>query len=150
MALLVHGYPESSYMWRHLLPALAGAGWRAVAPDLPGFGDSPADPPRTWERHVQALERFRRSAGIGRAALVVHDWAGLIGLRCAVVHPEAVSALVISDTGFFPDGSWHGMAKALRTPGHGEELLENLDGDAFAGLLRQLGYGFHDAAVDEY
>ena len=150
MALLVHGYPESSYMWRHLLPALAGAGWRAVAPDLPGFGDSPADPPGTWERHVQALERFRRSLGIGRAALVVHDWGGLIGLRWACDHPEAVSALVISDTGFFPDGRWHGMAKALRTPGTGEELLENLDRDAFAGLLRQLGSGFDDAAVDEY
>jgi haloalkane dehalogenase len=58
-ALLVHGWPESSYMWRHLLPALAEAGYRAVAPDLPGYGDSEPDPPGTWERHVAALERFR-------------------------------------------------------------------------------------------
>jgi haloalkane dehalogenase len=63
VALLLHGYPESSYMWRHLLPALATAGWRAVAPDLAGFGDSPPDPPGTWERHVEAVERFRGSSG---------------------------------------------------------------------------------------
>ncbi len=62
--LLLHGFPESSYMWRDLLPALAGAGCRAIAPDFPGYGDSPADPPGTWERHVEALERFRRGLGI--------------------------------------------------------------------------------------
>lgn len=59
VALLLHGYPESSYMWRGVLPALAEAGWRALAPDLPGYGDSPPDRPATWERHVAAVERFR-------------------------------------------------------------------------------------------
>ena len=58
VALLVHGYPASSYMWRHVLPALAGSGWRVLAPDLPGYGDSEPDPPGTWERHVEALQRF--------------------------------------------------------------------------------------------
>ena len=53
VALLLHGYPESSYMWREVLSALAGAGWRAVAPDLAGMGDSPPDPPGTWERHAE-------------------------------------------------------------------------------------------------
>ncbi len=43
VALLLHGYPESSYMWRGVMPAVAQAGWRALAPDLPGFGDSPAE-----------------------------------------------------------------------------------------------------------
>jgi haloalkane dehalogenase len=47
-ALLVHGYPESSYMWHETLPALADAGWRALAPDLPGYGDSaPGEGPGT-------------------------------------------------------------------------------------------------------
>jgi len=55
VALCVHGFPESSYMWRALLDDLGTAGVRAVAPDLPGCGDSPADPPATWERHVEAL-----------------------------------------------------------------------------------------------
>jgi alpha-beta hydrolase superfamily lysophospholipase len=58
VVLLVHGYPESSHMWQQALPGLAAAGWRAIAPDLPGYGDSEPDPPGTWERHVEALARF--------------------------------------------------------------------------------------------
>ena len=54
VALLVHGFPQSSYMWREVTPALADAGWRALAPDLAGFGDSPVDPPGTWERQPAA------------------------------------------------------------------------------------------------
>src|SRR5918998_5510268 len=119
---MVHGYPQSSHMWRHALRAVAAKGWRGIAPDLAGFGDSPPDPPGTWERHVEAIERLREELGLGRVALVVHDWGGLIGLRWACDHPEAVSSLVISGTGFFSDGKWHGMAKALRAEGQGEEF----------------------------
>jgi haloalkane dehalogenase len=68
-------------MWRHLLPALASSGRRALAPDLPGYGDSPPDPPGTYERHVTAVERFRHQVGLDRVVLVVHDTGGLIGLR---------------------------------------------------------------------
>jgi haloalkane dehalogenase len=149
-ALLLHGFPESSYMWRDLLPALAGAGRRAVAPDLAGFGDSEPDPPGTWERHVEAVERFRREQGIERCLLVVHDWGGLIGLRWACEHPDAVEALVISSTGFFADGKWHGMAKAMREPGTGEQLVDGLDRDGFGAVLRSASPAFGDDALDEY
>ena len=57
---------------------------------------------------------------------MVHDWGGLIGLRWACDHPGAARALAISDTGFFPDGKWHGMAKALRTEGEGEQFMDNV------------------------
>jgi pimeloyl-ACP methyl ester carboxylesterase len=150
VALLVHGYPNSSYMWEPVLAALAEAGWRAIAPDLAGFGDSPADPPGTWERHVERLERFRSELGIERAALVVHDWGGLIGLRWACDHPEAVQALVITNTGFFPDGRWHDLAAAMRTPGQGEQLIDAIDRDGFATMLGQLSRGFTEQAVEEY
>jgi haloalkane dehalogenase len=148
--LLLHGYPETSYMWRDLLPALAAQGRRALAPDLAGFGDSKPDPPSTWERHVESIERFRTAAGLERVALVVHDWGGLIGLAWACEHPEAVSALVISGTGFFSDGKWHGMAQALRTEGAGEEIMRTLDRAAFAGMLGQASTGIGDDALDEY
>src|SRR5205807_2046237 len=106
-ALFVHGWPESSWMWRGVMGPLADAGWRAIAPDLAGFGDSPAYPPGTWERQIRALDNLYGALDPGSVALVVHDWGGLIGLRWACDRPEAVRALCISDTGFFPDGRWH-------------------------------------------
>ena len=148
--MLVHGFPESSYMWRHLLPALAEAGFRAVAPDLPGYGDSPPDRPGDWERHRDALERFRTELGVERTALVVHDWGGMIGLGWACEHPNAVSALVISDTGFFPDGEWHDLAKTMRTEGEGEQLMEAFTREAFFAALGQQSPGMDERALAEY
>src|SRR5262245_13538492 len=150
VALLLHGYPESSFMWNGVMPHVASAGWRAIAPDLAGFGDSPPDPPGTWERRVESVERFRRELGIERCVPVVHDWGGLIGLWWACEHPDAVEALVISSTGFFPDGKWHGMANGLREPGTGEQLLESLDRNAFGAVLRQQCPSMSDEALDEY
>ena len=148
--LLVHGYPESSYMWRDLLPVLADAGLHALAPDLAGYGDSPLDGPGTWERHVADLEGFRERHELDRVALVVHDWGGLIGLRWACEHPEAVSALVISNTGFFPDGKWHGMAKVLRTPGDGEQAVDGMTEEGLGQLLGSVSRAIDAAAVAEY
>ena len=148
--VLLHGYPNSSYLFRDVLPRLADAGWRAVAPDLPGYGDSPPDPPGTWERHIEALERFRTELGLERVALVVHDWGGLVGLRWACDHPDAVSALVISDTGFFSDGKWHGLAKAMRTEGQGEELMAGMTHDGFAAVMRQSSPSMPGDAIEEY
>jgi haloalkane dehalogenase len=150
VALLLHGYPESSYMWEGVMPAVADAGWHVVAPDLAGFGDSPPDPPGTWERRVESIERFRRELGIERCVPVMHDWGGLIGMWWACEHPAAVEALAISSTGFFPDGKWSGMAKALQEPGTGEQLLESLDRDGFGGVLRQQCPRMTEEALDEY
>jgi haloalkane dehalogenase len=149
-ALLVHGWPESSYMWRDVLPALAGAGWRAIAPDLPGYGDSPPDPPGSWERHIAALERFKTELGLDGVALVVHDWGVMIGLRWACDHPDAVRALIISDGGFFSDRRWHDLANVLRTPGDGEAFIESFDRPAFDGALRAACASMSDEALDEY
>ncbi len=137
-------------MWRGLMPPLAEAGWRSLAPDLAGMGDSPPDPPGTWERHVESIERFRAALGIERCVPVLHDWGGLIGLAWACEHPEAVEALVISSSGFFGDGKWHGMAKAMRTAGTGEELLAGIDRDGLGGMLGSLSAGIGSDAVDEY
>lgn len=150
MLLLVHGWPESSYMWRDVMDPLAAAGWRVVAPDLLGFGDSPSDPPHTWERQIAALDAFRRAEGLDRLTLVVHDWGGLIGLRWACDHPEAVQRLVISCTGFFPDGRWHGLARTLRSPDAGEELIEGMTREDFGRLLGGASSAIDDLAADEY
>jgi haloalkane dehalogenase len=148
--LCIHGWPQSSYMWRHLLPALASAGRGALAPDLTGFGDSPPDPPGTYQRHVEALERFRRKLGLDRVVLAVHDTGGLIGLRWACDHPDAVSGLVISNTGFFPTHEWHEIARTMRTPIQGEALMDSLSRGGFATLLAEASTGFDERALDEY
>jgi pimeloyl-ACP methyl ester carboxylesterase len=150
VVLAVHGYPTSSYMWRAVLPRAAEAGYRALAPDLPGFGDTPADRPGTWERQVENIERFRRALDLDRVALIVHDWGGLIGLRWACDHPDAVSALVITDSGFFPDGHWHGMANTLRTEGEGEQFVEAVNRELLGVAMRQISASLPDDAIDEY
>ncbi len=137
-------------MWRGVMAPLAEAGYRAIAPDLLGYGDSPSDRPHTWERQVEALEAFRRAEGLERVTLVVHDWGGLIGLRWACDHPEAVERLVISSTGFFADGKWHGLARRLRTPGEGEQIVEGMTREAFGELIAQASSGVDEAAADAY
>lgn len=148
--LLVHGYPASSFMWEPALAALARRGLRAIAPDLAGYGDSEPDPPGTWERHTEQLERLRAELGLERCALVVHDWGVLVGLRWACDHPEAVTALVISDGGFFADRRWHDMAVTLRTAGDGEALMESLTREGFAALMSQVSSGMSQQAIREY
>ncbi len=150
VALLVHGYPESSYMWSHALPALAAAGWRAIAPDLPGYGDSEPDPPGTWERHVEALGRFVDQLELGPVALVTHDWGVMIGLRWACDRPGAASSLVISDGGFFSDRRWHDVANVMRTPGEGEHLIAAYTREGFGAALGALSSGMSEQAVDQY
>jgi haloalkane dehalogenase len=148
--LCLHGYPESSHIFEPLVGAAAGAGWRALAPDLPGYGDSEPDPPHTWTRMVDAVQAFWAERIGEPVVLVVHDWGGLIGLRWACDHPEAVRALVISDTGFFPDGRWHGLAEVLRTEGQGEEVVAGITRESFGQLLRSVTPAFDDDALDEY
>jgi haloalkane dehalogenase len=148
--LCMHGWPQSSYMWRHLLPALASVGRRAVAPDLSGFGDSPPDLPGTFEHHVELVERFRHQIGLDRVVLVVHDTGGLIGLRWACDHPDAVAGLVITNTGFFPDIDWIEIAKTMRTPIQGEALMDSLSREGFATLMQEASTEFDERALDEY
>jgi haloalkane dehalogenase len=148
--LMVHGFPQSSYVWRHLLPALAESGRRAYAPDLHGFGDSEPDRPGTWEHHLESVEAFRREIELERVVLVVHDWGGLIGLRWACDHPDAVSALVISNTAFFPDAEWHALAKALQTDGQGETLIDSFSREGLEAALSGLGTRFDEDALGEY
>jgi len=64
--------------------------------------------------------------------------------------PEAIRALVISDTGFFPDGKWHGLADAMRTEGQGEELVDGMTRESFGELLQGVSPAFDDEAIDEY
>jgi pimeloyl-ACP methyl ester carboxylesterase len=87
VALLLHGFPESRFSWRHQIPFLAGRGWRAVAPDLRGYGDSA----RPGGREAYRIERLVEDAaalfdrlGARRRLLVGHDWGGVIAWAAAM------------------------------------------------------------------
>jgi haloalkane dehalogenase len=147
--VLVHGFPESSRMWTGAMEALAAAGRRCVAPDLYCLGDSDDPGPATFERNRDAVGELVDALGLERVALVVHDWGGFVGLAWACENPDRVSALAISNTGFFADGRWHGMAQAMRGD-QGEALIAALDRDGFAALLRADGAPFTDEDVDAY
>ena len=146
--VLIHGFPESSLMWEPVMEALAAGGRRCVAPDLYCLGDSEDPGPATFERNLEALGELIDALGLGRVAVVVHDWGGFVGLAWACDHPDRVSALVISDTGFFSDGKWHGMAKMMRSD-QGEALVGALDRDGFAAMLRSAA-PFDDAKIDGF
>lgn len=146
--VLVHGYPESSRMWLEVIEALAAAGRRCVAPDLYGLGDSDDGAPTTFEDNLAAFTELIEGLEIEQTALVVHDWGGFIGLAWASSHPEAVEALVISDTGFFSDGRWHEMGEAMRGE-QGEAVVGAIDRDGFVAMLRSAG-DFDDATLDAY
>ena len=152
VALLLHGYPNSSYLWKDCLEPIARAGWRAVAPDFPGFGDSAPfeNVPGTWTDHVHALDDFVARNDLAPLALVVHDWGGLIGLRWACERAYAVRALVLMGTGFFPDARWHALAKGLREEGQGEQLIAGLTRESFGHLIRSASTQITDEAIEEY
>lgn len=123
--LLIHGVPESSMLWKHLIPEIASLGFRPIAPDLPGFGQSDRFPyESTWENYVTFINDFMAALSMEKIHLIVHDWGGMIGLRWACDHPEKVESLIISDTLLLPGYSWHPLAKKWRTPGLGEKVVE--------------------------
>jgi haloalkane dehalogenase len=102
--VFVHGEPTWSFLWRKVMPPVLEAGFRCVAPDLPGFGrsDKPADVGwYTYDRHTAALTSLLEDLDLRGATMVVHDWGGPIGLRAAVEHADRVDRLVIMDTGLF-------------------------------------------------
>ena len=99
-----HGEPTWSFLWRKVIPAVRDAGYRCLAPDLPGFGRSDKPTDLHWysyDRHVAAAADLLEQLDVRDAAAVVHDWGGPIGLRLAVEQPERISRLVILDTGLF-------------------------------------------------
>jgi haloalkane dehalogenase len=102
--LFLHGEPTWSFLWRHLIPPVRDAGFRAIAPDMVGFGRSDKPLDLSWysyDRHVDYAETLLSDLDLREATLVVHDWGGPIGLRLAVEHPERIDRLVILDTGLF-------------------------------------------------
>ncbi len=102
--IFFHGEPTWSFLWRKVIPPVLEAGYRCIAPDLPGFGRSDKPTDLDWysyDRHTDAAADLLERLDLREATAVVHDWGGPVGLRAAVEHPDRISRIVIMDTGLF-------------------------------------------------
>ncbi len=107
--LLLHGFPDSRHLWRHQIPALVAAGYRAIAPDLRGFGDAP---------RPQEVEAYRMSATmqdvigildalhVGQTHIVAHDWGAALAWRFVATHPQRVKRFVALSIGHPESSGW--------------------------------------------
>jgi pimeloyl-ACP methyl ester carboxylesterase len=98
VALLLHGFPESRRCWGHQLPALASLGWRAVAPDLRGYGGSSRPLGRAayrMEHLIADAEALFDALGARRRLLIGHDWGGVIAWSFAIRQARQLDGLVI-------------------------------------------------------
>src|ERR1700739_3252421 len=96
LVLLLHGFPEFWWTWRTQLVTLAAAGYRAVAVDLRGYGDSDK-PPRGYDLMTAAADiaGLIRALGEANAVVVGHDWGGLTAWTLAAYFPKAVRRLAV-------------------------------------------------------
>jgi haloalkane dehalogenase len=104
--LMLHGEPTWSFLYRQVIAMVTEAGYRAVVPDLIGFGksDKPASPDDySYARHIGWVKAFIDELDLDRIVLVGHGWGGLIGLRLVADDPNRFARLVLTNT-FLPTG----------------------------------------------
>ena len=104
VVILLHGFPELAYSWRHQLPALAAAGYRAIAPDQRGYGQTDC-PPQLDDYRIQTLvsdiKGLLDSLDLARATFVGHDWGALLLWHMSRVCPELIESQVILNIPFY-------------------------------------------------
>lgn len=140
LVLLCHGFPESWYSWRHQLPALAAAGWHAVAPDMRGYGrtDRPEDP-----RAYTALHLVGDMVGLvdalqaETAVIVGHDWGAPVAWTSALLRPDRFRAVAALSVPWSP-----------RTPVPPTALMKALFGDNWFYFLYFQEPGKAEAELD--
>lgn len=134
--LLLHGFPESSWSWRFVQPALAEAGYRVVAPDLRGYSPRarPADPADyTIERLVGDVTDLADALGWDTFHLVGHDWGGAVAWQAAGRKPERLRTLSVVST---PHPAALQAAKDAGRTADGEDQAEK---SAYMHLFREPG-----------
>lgn len=114
--LLMHGEPSWSYLYRKMIPVIASAGHRVIAPDLVGFGRSDKPKDRhdyTYQRHVDWIRAFIEALDLEGITLFGQDWGGLIGLRLAAEDEKRFDRLIAANT-FLPTGDMPATEAFLR------------------------------------
>ena len=158
--VFLHGNPTSSYLWREVMPEVAGTG-RCIAPDLIGMGRSDRltdSGPGSYRfvEHRKYLDGFLEAIGVERnVTFVIHDWGSALGFDWARRHPDAVAGIAYMEAIVAPVPSWDDWPEAARSifqalrSEAGEELIldKNLFVEAIlpASILRELDPGEMEA-----
>lgn len=153
--VLLHGCPQTSHEWRHVIPYLARK-YRVIAPDLRGLGDS-SRPLDGYDKKTMSEDiwRLMQSLKIERFFLVGHDWGGPTAFSLAAQHPDAVIKLAILDVAIPGDGAdfsqngrrWHHAL--FRTPDLPEQLFLGREHVIINWLFDNYGYLNHCIGEDD-
>lgn len=156
--MLLHGFPQHGRQWRHLASALADAGYRAIVPDLRGFGrsDKPLDGYES-EQVVGDLHAVADAVGADRLTVIGHDLGAIYAVQWGMDRPAEVERLVLIEAGFSGPSTWKGEATwhgpFLATPDLPEALISGREHAFVEQLLR--GYcvrqtSFTDTDIESY
>ena len=115
--LLIHGFPELWYSWRHQIPAIAASGRRAIVPDLRGFGGS-SIPEGVAAYDIETLTAdvvgLMDSLEIEEAVVVGHDWGANLAWKTALLHPDRVTAVAGLSVPYMPAGGDRPPTEVMR------------------------------------
>jgi pimeloyl-ACP methyl ester carboxylesterase len=124
--VLLHGFTETWYEWRHIIPELIANNYTVIAPDMRGLGDS-EKPLTGYDKKTIAEDIYQlvKKLGYGKIYIVAHDWGGPVAYSYAAAHPEDIRKMIILDTllpgfgyeeagNFSPNGLWHFSFHAVR------------------------------------
>src|SRR5688572_19563160 len=135
--VLCHGFPELAYSWRHQIPALADAGYRVLAPDQRGYGDSDRpEPIEAYDIHhlTDDLLGLLDDIGADDAVFVGHDWGSMVVGQMALLHPDRVRGVVAMSVPLLPRGPMSPIT-----------LMRNVFADSFFYILYFQEPGVADA-----
>jgi pimeloyl-ACP methyl ester carboxylesterase len=166
LMLMLHGFPEFWYSWRHQIPEFA-KDYKVVAPDLRGYNDSDKPNDVSAYRMSQLVEDVRgiiRTLGYDRCILVGHDWGGAIAWNFAYAHPEVVDKLIVLNiphpAKFVQalQGNWNQLLRswyifAFQIPLLPEAILQWNDYEAIASAFRDMAIdkmAFSDDDIEAY
>jgi pimeloyl-ACP methyl ester carboxylesterase len=126
LVVLLHGFPESWYSWRHQLPALAAAGYHAVAPDQRGYclTDAPADVREYTILHLSGdVIGLMDALGADRAVVAGHDWGAPVAWHAALFRPDRIRGVVGMSVAYRPRGSAPPIAALRHHMGDGFYII---------------------------
>jgi pimeloyl-ACP methyl ester carboxylesterase len=133
--VLLHGFPSSSREFDTLIPLLATR-YHLIAPDFPGFGQSDALPPSSYEytfdNLARTINRLLEQLKINKYTFYLHDYGGPVGFRIISAHPDRLRALIIQNANAYREGlgvKWAGIAQYWADPKAHPEVF-----DAFVSL----------------